>query len=280
MGTFLVTGASSGIGEACALRLDRLGHRVYAGVRTVESGERLRSTSSSGLCTVLADVTDPDQVAASMAAIDDEVGPAGLDGLVNNAGIAVAGPIEFLPLDEWRRQFDVNVLGQVTMTQAALAALRRARGRVVFVGSLAGRVSTPLGAPYGASKHAIEAIGQSLREEVRPWGIRVSVVAPSIVRTPIWDKGLASADETLDALPPEAARLYGDTIRRLRAHVQEITSTVSTTPEGVSDAVEHALLSRRPKHRYLPGNDAKLVALAAWLLPDRAVAELLRRSES
>ncbi|MFZ2547773.1 MAG: SDR family oxidoreductase [Candidatus Microthrix subdominans] len=276
MATFLVTGASSGIGEACALRLDRLGHRVYAGVRTPEDGERLRTVASPQLRPMMADVTDPDQIGATMAAIDDEVGPAGLDGLVNNAGIVVGGPVEYVPLSEWRTQFEVNVFGQITVTQAALPLLRRARGRVVFVGSISGRVSTPLGGPYGASKHAIEAIGQSLREELRPWRIRVSVVAPGVVRTPIWGKGLVSADETIAAMPPEGTRLYGASIDRLRAQVKEIEAKASTTPESVSEVIEHALLSRRPKHHYLPGGDAKLVAAAVWLLPDRAVARMLR----
>lgn len=278
MATFLVTGTSSGIGEECALRLDRLGHRVYAGVRTTEDGERLQAVASPQLRPVLADVTDPDQIGASMAAIDDDVGPAGLDGLVNNAGIAVGGPVEFVPLSEWRNQFEVNVLGQITVIQAALSLLRRARGRVVFVGSISGRVSTPLGAPYGASKHAIEAIGQSLREELRPWRIQVSVVAPGVVRTPIWGKGLGSADEASSALSPEGTRLYGATIARLRTQVRDIEATASTPPERVSKAVEHALLSRWPKHHYLPGTDAKLVAAAVRLLPDRAVASLLRLS--
>lgn len=278
MATFLVTGASSGIGEACALRLDSLGHRVFAGVRSTEAAEQLQASASNRLRPVIADVTDADQVSSTVASIDEEVGPAGLDGLVNNAGIAIGGPVEFVSLSEWRRQFDVNVLGQVTVTKAAMPAIRRARGRVVFIGSVSGRVSTPFGAPYGASKHAIEAIGQSLREEVRPWGIRVSVVAPGVVRTPIWDKGLGSADRLIESLPPEGVRLYGEATKRLRAQIQDIASNASTTPERVSEAVEHALLNPRPKHRYLPGLDAKIVAAAAWLLPDRGVAALLRLS--
>ena len=179
----------------------------------------------------------------------------------------VGGPVEYVPLSEWRTQFEVNVFGQITVTQAALPLLRRARGRVVFVGSISGRVSTPRGGPYGASMHAIEAIGQSLREELRPWRIRVSVVAPGVVRTPIWGKGLVSADETIAAMPPEGTRLYGASIDRLRAQVKEIEAKASTTPESVSEVIEHALLSRRPKHHYLPGGDAKLVAAAVWLLP-------------
>ena len=276
MATFLVTGASSGIGEASALRLDRLGHRVYAGVRSSKDGERLQAVASPQLRPVMADVTDPDQIGATMAIIDDEVGPAGLDGLVNNAGVAIGGPVEFVPLSEWRSQFEVNVFGQVTVTQAALPLLRRARGRVVFVGSISGRVSTPLGGPYGASKHAIEAIGQSLREELRPWRIRVSVVAPGVVRTPIWGKGLVAADEAIAALPPEGTRLYGASRDRRRYQVRKSESTAATTPESVAEAIEHALVSRGPQHHYLPGADAKLVAAAVWLLPGRAVARLLR----
>jgi NAD(P)-dependent dehydrogenase (short-subunit alcohol dehydrogenase family) len=275
MATVLVTGASSGIGEACARRLDGLGHRVVAGVRDPEAAGRLRS-SSCRVRPVMLDVTDPDQVTAALAEVDRLVGEDGLDGLVNNAGIALAGPVELLPLAEWRRQFEVNLFGQVAVTQAALPAVRRATGRIVFVGSIAGTVAIPFGAAYGASKHAVEAVAQSLREEVRPWGIRVAVVAPGTVRTPIWDKGLEQPDPDAGSMPPEDAERYTEFAERLREQVRKIRDTPVPGPEVVARAVEHALLHPRPRYRYSPGRGVAVVHAAAKVLPDRAVGALVR----
>ena len=276
MGSVLVTGASTGIGEACALHLDRLGHRVFAGVRREADGERLRSASSSRLEPVRLDVTDAGQIETVTARLDGACGAAGLSGVVNNAGIAIGGPLEFLSLDEWRTQLEVNVVGQVAVTRAVLPLLRRATGRVVFVGSLSGRVSTPMMGPYGASKHAIEAIGESLREELRPWGMHVSVVEPGAVATEIWGKGRTTADRLEAELPAEAQHLYGDQIAGVRRQI-DAQERSGVDPLVVAEAVEHALFHRRPKHRYPVGSDARAVAVLERLLPDRAFALLVRR---
>lgn len=276
MASILVTGASSGIGEAAARRLHELGHRVFAGVRDPASAERLRAAGER-MVPVTVDVTVRDQVDAAARQIDEAVGAAGLDGVVNNAGIAVGGPVEFLPLDEWRRQFEVNVFGQVAVTQAVLGMIRRARGRVVFVGSMAGRVSTPFGAPYGASKHALEAVAQSLREELVPWGIPVSLVEPGMVSTPIWDKGAGDVQRITDLMGPEAERLYGDAVRRLEKQIHEAGASAAT-PEHAVAAIEHALFDARPKPRYPAGRDAQIIAVAHRLLPDRVLSWLLRKS--
>lgn len=274
MSTYVVTGSSSGIGEACAVRLARAGHRVIAGVRRQADGERLAAATGS-IVPALLDVTDEAQIRDLVGRLD-ELAPSGLDGLVNNAGIARGGPLEFLPLDEWRIQLDVNVIGQVAVTRSLVPLLRRARGRVVFVGSISGRVSTPFLGPYAASKHAIEAIAESLREELRPWGMAVSVVAPGAVRTPIWDKGRAYADELEARLPDEAHDLYSDAVDDLRRGIDTQERT-GVPPERVAAAVERALTSPRPRYRYVVGNDARAAGILDRLLPDRAMAYVTRR---
>jgi NAD(P)-dependent dehydrogenase (short-subunit alcohol dehydrogenase family) len=276
MGSVLVTGASTGIGEACALGLDGSGHKVFAGVRREADGDRLREKASPRLEPVLLDVTDQDHVASVAEHIDRSVGGAGLSGLVNNAGIALGGPLEFLPLDEWRRQFEVNVFGQIAVTQALIPLLRRATGRVVFIGSLSGRVSTPLMGPYGASKHAIEAIGESLREELRPWGMHVAVVEPGAIRTPIWDKGRATADQLEEAMPAGARQLYGDGIDRIRGLIDQ-QERDGIPPERVATTVEHALFARRPRYRYLVGTDARVAGNLERVLPDKVMAKLVAK---
>ncbi len=274
MSTYVVTGSSSGIGEACAVRLARAGHRVIAGVRRQADGERLAAAAGS-IVPALLDVTDEAQIRDLVGRLD-ELAPSGLDGLVNNAGIARGGPLEFLPLDEWRIQLDVNVIGQVAVTRSLVPLLRRARGRVVFVGSISGRVSTPFLGPYAASKHAIEAIAESLREELRPWGMAVSVVAPGAVRTPIWDKGRAYADELEARLPDEAHDLYSDAVDDLRRGIDTQERT-GVPPERVAAAVERALTSPRPRYRYVVGNDARAAGILDSLLPERAMAYVTRR---
>lgn len=276
MAAILVTGASTGIGEACALHLDRAGHRVFAGVRRPADGERLTKRASPRLLPVMLDVCDDSQIAEAAELIGGEVGTAGLWGLVNNAGIAIGGPVEFLALDQWRTQLEVNVIGQVAVTRAMLPLVRAATGRVVFIGSISGRLATPMMGPYCASKHAIEAIGSSLAEELRPFGIRVSVIEPGAIATPIWDKGRELADDLQAALPPEAHEHYGRNIARIRKLIDRQQKT-GIDPIAVAAVVERALFDRRPRRRYLVGTDAKVGAVLARLLPDRPLAAVLRR---
>jgi NAD(P)-dependent dehydrogenase (short-subunit alcohol dehydrogenase family) len=220
----LVTGASSGIGEATALRLARAGWDVLAGVRREEDAERLRGL---GVEPVLLDVTDP----AAVAALDLER----LDGLVNNAGIALALPLELLPLDELRRVLEVNVVGQLAVTQAVLPAVRAARGRVVNVGSIAGRSSLPFLGAYAASKFALEAVTDALRVELRPWGIRVAIVEPGSIATPIWTKGAQRFEElTIDVGP------YRDRLVAFRRFAEQ-RAAQRVPAVKVAVALEHAL---------------------------------------
>src|SRR5919112_1052610 len=183
----LITGASTGIGHATAKRMLAYGWEVFAAARKDEDLERLRG---EGFTPIKLDVTDPETIAAAREELDER----GLRGLVNNAGVAVSGPIEFIPLDELRRQLEVNLVGQVAVIQAFLPNIREATGRIVNISSIGGRIALPMVGPYAASKHALEAVSDSLRRELRPWGIHVSLIEPGGVTTPIWEKGKATAD--------------------------------------------------------------------------------------
>jgi NAD(P)-dependent dehydrogenase (short-subunit alcohol dehydrogenase family) len=277
MRSALVTGASTGIGWATALRLDREGWRVFAGVRREEDAESLRSEGSERLVPVMLDVTDAAQVAAAAELIGERAGEAGLDGLVNNAGIAVLSPLETIPLDDFRRQIEVNLTGQVAVTQAVLPLVRRATGRVVFVSSIGGRMALPFGAPYHAAKFGVEAVADCLRQELAPWKIGVAVIEPGSIDTPIWERGERIADEVAARAPAAQEELYGKTIERFRAAVRR-TAERGIAPEKVARAVAHALTAQRPRTRYLVGADARGQALARRLLPDRAFDWVVARA--
>lgn len=274
-GAVVVTGASKGIGRACALRLDRIGFRVFAGVRREADAEALRREGSSRLETVLVDVTDSAAIGALGERVASAVGEAGLAGLVNNAGIAIAGPLEFLPPAELRRQLEVNVTGQLAVTQALLPLLRAARGRIVNMGSISGRMALPFTGAYAASKHAIEALTDALRVELMPWGIHVSLLEPGSIATPIWQTSIAAAEAIAEEFPPEAHEYYGETMDRVRGVVADNDRT-GLDPEAVARVVEHALTARTPRTRYLVGRDARLRALIRRL-PDRLRDRLIEK---
>ena len=219
---FLVTGASTGIGAASRLDLDGRGFRVFAGIRREEDGRRIQEQATPRLTPVTLDVTDAATIAAAAETIAAAVGAAGLAGLVNNAGIAVAGPLELLPTEQVRRQFEVNVIGQIAVTQAMLPLLRCATGRIVNIGSLNGFLSPPHLASYAASKFALEAITDSLRVELRHWGILVSIVEPGVIQTPIREKSRSQADHTFDQLTPERQALYAEDIAAVRAATERL----------------------------------------------------------
>jgi NAD(P)-dependent dehydrogenase (short-subunit alcohol dehydrogenase family) len=263
-----VTGASKGIGAACTRVLAARGHHVFAGVRNSADGENLRTASPDRITPLIVDVTNPSAIQAAARTIDDVVGAAGLAGLVNNAGIAVAGPLEFLPIDELRHQLEVNVIGQIAVLQAVMPSIRKATGRVVLMGSIAGRSALPLLGPYAASKHALEALADSLRVELMPWGIHVAIIEPGVIATPIWDTSLASATRTRERMPAEATERYGRIIEALTKRVQGGTVR-GLPPERVAKVVEHALFAPKPKPRYMVGRDARLRAMLQVLLPDR-----------
>jgi NAD(P)-dependent dehydrogenase (short-subunit alcohol dehydrogenase family) len=254
MKTALVTGASSGIGQACAVQLVSAGWRVLAGVRRAGDGPE-------GTEEVLLDVTDAEQIRAAAGLVEE------LDGLVNNAGIAIAAPVEFVPPEELRHQLEVNLVGQVAVTQAFLPALRRARGRIVFMGSIAGKSALPFLSPYAASKHALEAVADSLRLELRPFGIHVSIVEPGTIQTAIWARSAQRADELIAGSDGQLGELYGERIAAFR-EIALKRGAAGAPAEKVAKVVLEALTAERPHTRYLIGRDARLRA-GFERLPDR-----------
>jgi NAD(P)-dependent dehydrogenase (short-subunit alcohol dehydrogenase family) len=273
-GTVLVTGASTGIGEASARHLSGLGFDVVAGVRSEEAAARVRE---AGLEPVQLDVTDAASVAAAASFVEARVGSLGLDGLVNNAGVAVSGPVELTPVEEWRRQLEVNLIGQVAVTQALLPALLRRGGRVVMVSSIGGRVAAPLFGPYSASKFGLEAVSDALRREVAELGVRVVVVEPGAIATPIWDKGIAVGDEIVAHGDPTARTRYERLIAKIRA-AAEANARDGLPPSAVAEVIGEAMTAEKPRIRYLVGREAKVRARLARVLPDRAFDALIARA--
>ncbi len=271
----VISGSSTGIGRASALALDREGFDVFAGVRRAEDGEALRAAGSARVVPLQLDVADPDSIAAATERVREATGGR-LAGLVNNAGVVVPGPVEAVALDELRRQLEVNVVGQVAVTQAFLPMIRAARGRVVLMSSIGGRVSLPHLSPYNASKHALEAIGDSLRQEMRQFGVEVAIVEPGSVATAFWGKGQAEAPKARAAMGPELLELYGAELDRVEVAAGRIGAG-GVAPEQVADAVVHALTAERPRTRYLVGADAKLQAALRKLVPDRVFDRLIAR---
>jgi NAD(P)-dependent dehydrogenase (short-subunit alcohol dehydrogenase family) len=309
MPTVLITGASTGIGRATALRLAGAGWTVLAGVRKLEDGARLveeaevagrmrgestdpgspgagraaagAADAAGRVVPLTLDVTDAEQIVRAAELVDEHASQAGqpsrggLDALVNNAGIGFGGPLELVPIEDLRRQFEVNVLGHVAVTQAMLPALRRAHGRIVFVSSVGGRVAMAFTAPYAASKHAIEAIGDALRVELRSSNVQVALVEPGSVATPIWDKSRAQGDGL--SVPAELTDQYGH-VPAAMGKVLKDTERRGIPPEQVAETIEQALTARRMKARYLIGRDAKAMLLAKRLLPDHVFDRVARRA--
>lgn len=273
----VVTGASTGIGASSALHLAQHGYRVFAGVRRPEDGERLLRGIRGQLQWLRLDVTDPLTIAQAADTVRAAQGNRGLSGLVNSAGIAVGGPLEYLSVDRLRNQLEVNVVGLHAVTQAFLPLIRQARGRIVHIGSIAGRIASPFTGAYAASKHAVEALTDALRLELAPEGIHVSVVEPGQIRTPIWDKGLKEFSSITSQIPAQGMQRYRGRLQAL-LHILERARTRSTPPEAVAVAVLHALESSEPRTRYVVGGDARLRLWLARLLPDRAMDLVVLRT--
>jgi len=265
----LVTGASTGIGRATAELLHEHGFRVFAGVRKESDAESLRA---AGIRPLILDVTNEEHVAAAACAIADD--GSGLFGLVNNAGIASAAPLEFVPVAELRHQLEVNVVGQVAVTQAVLPLLRLAKGRIVNVTSIGGLIAGQMLGPYNASKFALEAVTHVLRQELAPWGIEVIAIEPGVIATPIWSTSAASADRMLAPVLDAVTELYGAQIEAAQRMAANAT-TKGIPPLEVAKVIERALIAKRPKTRYPVGTDAKIGATLLARLPDRTRDRLL-----
>ena len=263
----VVTGASSGIGLDACRELVAYGFAVFGTVRRNEDGAAVRGVGATPL---LLDVTNQASIRAARDEVATLMGAASLAGLVNNAGISGAGPIELLELDEFRKMFEVNALGAVAMTQAFLPMLKKARGRIVNISSVSGRMAAPFMAPYAASKFALEAISDCLRRELHPFGVDVVVIQPGIIQTPIWSKGagrdLSSAQDTP----------YEQVLTRMRDHAASVDHR-AMQPALVSRAILHALTARRPPTR-IPVVRHRLLYALMNFVPDRVKDRRIARS--
>jgi NAD(P)-dependent dehydrogenase (short-subunit alcohol dehydrogenase family) len=270
----LITGASTGIGRATALRLDSAGWKVFAGVRKREDAEALREAGSALIVPLTLDITDGEQIAAAARQVETEVENS-LDGLVNNAGIGVPGPLETMPIEQFRRQVEVNLTGHVAVTQAMLPSIRRAHGRIVFISSVGGRIAFPLGGAYHAAKFGIEAVGDVFRQELHSWDISVSIVEPGSIDTPIWERGERNLDEVGER-SSEREALYGKAVEGYRKVSRRLAER-GIPPEEVARVIEHALSARRPRSRYLVGLDVKVQVKIKPLIPTPIFDRIVRR---
>ncbi len=260
--TVLITGASTGIGLACALALDRHGFKVFAGVRREQDAERLKAEASDRLTPLFIDVTDQTSISRSLEIVRRAAGDAGLAGLINNAGIGIPGPVEYLPLDDLRYQFEVNVFGQISITQAFLPLLRRAKGRIVNIGSVGDRITIPFGGALCASKSALASLNDALRLELSAWGIKVCLIEPATISTPAVDKVRAESEKRLEALPKEGAQLYASMFRRFTQRAMEREKRGSS-PDVVAAVVLEALTASHPKTRYPVGKNSRVLTALA-----------------
>ena len=273
----VITGASSGIGRATANLLAERGFRVFAGVRKALDAESLRAESHGRVFPVQIDVTEPATITAAAEAIQISLGDRGLHGLVNNAGIATPAPVEYMSADVLRRQFEVNVFGQISVTQAFLPLIRRARGRIVNVGSVGSHIALPFGGALCGSKGAFTLLSDALRLELRPYGVHVCLIEPGAISTPAVDKTLGDVEAVIRSLPPEGAARYGAKLREFmrRGHERE---TKGSPPEVVAEAIHHALTARRPRLRYPVGADARVLVTLPRVLPERALDQVRLRA--
>ncbi|MFT4050469.1 MAG: SDR family oxidoreductase [Solirubrobacterales bacterium] len=271
MKTVLVTGAGRGIGRATALRLAGAGWHVFAGVRKIEDGEALAAEFGGGtgkIEPIALDITDD----AAIASLPDLL-PQKLDAVVNNAGIVIDGPVESLTSERLREQFNVNVVGQSAVTRAVLPLIRAAGGRIVFVSSVSGRISTPWTGAYNSSKFAIEGLADALRIELRPWKIPVSLIEPANTQTDMWGGAQAMFDAGVESMTDDERALYAGHMKGMRRTLGLMQKTASPV-DGVTSAIEKALTANRPRARYVIGVPAKLQVLSAALTP-RPVLDLV-----
>ncbi|KAA0234874.1 MAG: hypothetical protein JJLCMIEE_01050 [Acidimicrobiales bacterium] len=272
-GAVSVTGTSSAR-RACALALRSRGFEVYASVRSDTDADALESDDAH-IHPLRLDLKDDASIDGAVTSLAEAIGERGLYCLVNNAGIALGGPLEHLPIEYWRDQLAANVIGQVALTRALLPMIRRGRGRIVFVGSISGRVATPLLGPYCASKAAIESVADTLRNELWPWRIPVSLVEPGGVRTPIWDKARSLVATLEQELPEQALQDYAGAIENMRQGI-ESQERSAVSPEKVAAVVERVVLTPRPRARCVVGLDAHVTGLLARYLPSRPRDYLIR----
>ena len=274
MPSVLVTGAGRGIGKSIVEHLASRGWDVVAGVRNERDATAVTALNPQHISSVVLDVTDAGHIAAL-----DETLPERLDAIVNNAGIVVSGPMETVTPDEWRKQLEINVIGQLAVTQAVLPRLRTSRGRVVFISSVNGRLSMSLIGAYCASKFALEAAADALRMELRPWHIDVAIIEPAQTDTDMWRTADDMVEQAEAALSAEQRDLYAGHIAGFKKMIP-LSQKIAVPAVKVSAVVEEALTARRPRARYVVGVGPKLQVALMTNLPSRASDWLLRRVAS
>lgn len=271
MPSVLVTGAGRGIGKSIVEHLASRGWDVIAGVRTERDAEAVTALDPQRISSVILDVTDAGQIAALNESL-----PERLDAIVNNAGIVVSGPMETVSTEDWRKQLEVNVIGQLAVTKAVLPRLRKSRGRVVFISSVNGRLSMSLIGAYCASKFALEAAADALRMELRPWGIGVAIVEPAQTDTDMWRTADDMVNEAEATLTTDQRDLYGRHIAGMKKMIP-LSQKIAVPTEKVSAVVEEALTARRPRARYVVGVGPKLQVALMTNMPAWARDRVLRR---
>jgi NAD(P)-dependent dehydrogenase (short-subunit alcohol dehydrogenase family) len=247
---------------------------VFAGVRRESDAQGLNEAKLPGLRPILFDVTDRVALTRAAEEIDAEVGSVGLSGLVNNAGVSGAGPLEVVNPEEVRRCFEVNVMGPLAVTQALLPMLRRGRGRIVNMSSVGGRVSMPLMSPYCISKFAMESMSDALRMELHRSGIKVSIIDSGTVATPMGQKGNEQIDYQIDHIPTGAPDYYRASLVKLRGVVGQAKGAPA---QNVAKVIHTALTTRRPRSRYVVGGDARVLLTLRALFSDRTMDSLFRK---
>lgn len=275
----LITGTSSGLGREIALLLAEKGFQVFGGVRKKDDGERLTADCpSSRIDPIIIDVTDEESILAATAQVSERVGERGLWGLVNNAGICISAPLECVSSDLFRKQLEVNLVGQLAITRSLLPLLRRSKAaRLINMTSGLGTVAIPYLGPYSAAQFAKEGLSDALRRELAPMGILVSVVSPGAIWTPIWGKLSEEGERVIAAAPKVVADLYRETFLRFLKGNEQGARASRTTPADVAAAVYSALTAAKPKTRYRVGPDVRRGARLAWLLPDTMIDGMFRQ---
>lgn len=264
--TVLISGASTGIGQCCALRLAQSGFQVFAGYRQPEAQKTL-SALHPAIHPIQLDITSKQSIASAFDQIQESLQGKSFQGLINNAGIVIGGPLESISPERWREQLEVNLIGHIAVTQAFLPLLRESKGRIVNMGSVAGIQALPFVSPYSVSKFGLGVISDALRVELRPWGIQVALIEPGSIQTPIWEKSRLTLETELENWPAELKTLYGSAMRQVKeASLRSGEKGIS--PTEVANAVLHALTAGCPKARYPIGNDAQFRRYFSWL-PDR-----------
>jgi len=276
-GAVVVTGASTGIGKATALYLDKAGYQVFAGVRKQADADALKEVSTAGLTPVMLDVADQTSIAQAARVVDEMMGAQGLAGLVNNAGIATSCPIEFFPLDQASTLLNVNLIGQIAVTQAFLPLIRKGKGRIVNIGSIGGIQPFPSGGLYNASKAGLHALTDALRMELSEWGIPVILVVPGNISTPVWEKTGGQVKDLMAGIPQRGQELYGPLMADLGQALGKMAGK-GTPAVAVARAVRDGLTAKKPKARYIVGTDASLQVIMAKFIGSKIRDSLVLRS--